>query len=139
MPIKPDVELQPHQERVEGEASEGPIRKLLYHGLGSGKTLTALAAAEARNTPYTAAMPASLRENFRGEQAKFTDQLLPSSVMSYSELARGRKPKHPKTLVFDEAQRLAMHNPAGGVISLHEMPDFLRVIAAQYKRTLRKP
>jgi len=39
----------------------------------------------------------------------------------------------------DEAQRLAMHNPAGGVISLHEMPDFLRVIAAQYKRTLRKP
>ena len=39
----------------------------------------------------------------------------------------------------DEAQRLAMHNPAGGVISLHEMPDFLRVIAAQSGRTLRKP
>jgi hypothetical protein len=31
----------------------------------------------------------------------------------------------------DEAQRLAMHNPAGGVVSLHEMPDFLRLIAAQ--------
>jgi phosphoglycolate phosphatase-like HAD superfamily hydrolase len=34
----------------------------------------------------------------------------------------------------DEAQRLAMHNPAGGIISLHEMPDFLRLIAAQNQR-----
>jgi phosphoglycolate phosphatase-like HAD superfamily hydrolase len=31
----------------------------------------------------------------------------------------------------DEAQRLAMHNPAGGIVSLHEMPDFMRLIAAQ--------
>jgi phosphoglycolate phosphatase-like HAD superfamily hydrolase len=31
----------------------------------------------------------------------------------------------------DEAQRLAMHNPAGGVVSLHEMLDFLRLLAAQ--------
>jgi len=34
----------------------------------------------------------------------------------------------------DEAQRLAMHNPAGGVVSLHEMPDFLRLIKAQNQR-----
>jgi phosphoglycolate phosphatase-like HAD superfamily hydrolase len=34
----------------------------------------------------------------------------------------------------DEAQRLAMHNPAGGIVSLHEMPDFLRLIAAQNQR-----
>jgi phosphoglycolate phosphatase-like HAD superfamily hydrolase len=34
----------------------------------------------------------------------------------------------------DEAQRLAMHNPAGGIVSLHEMPDFIRVIAAQNQR-----
>jgi phosphoglycolate phosphatase-like HAD superfamily hydrolase len=34
----------------------------------------------------------------------------------------------------DEAQRLAMHNPAGGVVSLHEMPDFIRLIAAQNQR-----
>jgi beta-phosphoglucomutase-like phosphatase (HAD superfamily) len=34
----------------------------------------------------------------------------------------------------DEAQRLAMHNPAGGVISLHEIPDFIRLIAAQNQR-----
>jgi beta-phosphoglucomutase-like phosphatase (HAD superfamily) len=34
----------------------------------------------------------------------------------------------------DEAQRLAMHNPAGGIVSLHEMPDFLRLIVAQCQR-----
>jgi len=34
----------------------------------------------------------------------------------------------------DEAQRLAMHNPAGGVVSLHEMPDFIRLLAAQNQR-----
>jgi len=35
----------------------------------------------------------------------------------------------------DEARRLALHNPAGGpsggIVSLHELPDFLRVIQAQ--------
>ncbi len=25
----------------------------------------------------------------------------------------------------------ALHNPAGGVVSLHEVPDFLRLLAAQ--------
>jgi phosphoglycolate phosphatase-like HAD superfamily hydrolase len=34
----------------------------------------------------------------------------------------------------DEAQRLAMHNPAGGVVSLHEMPDFFRLLAAQNQK-----
>jgi beta-phosphoglucomutase-like phosphatase (HAD superfamily) len=33
----------------------------------------------------------------------------------------------------DEARRLATHNPAGGVISLHEIPDFIRLIVAQNK------
>ncbi len=35
----------------------------------------------------------------------------------------------------DEAQRLAMHNPAGGIVSLHEMPDFIRLLAAQNQRS----
>ncbi len=34
----------------------------------------------------------------------------------------------------DESLRLAMHNPSGGVVSLHEMPDFLRLIEAQNHR-----
>jgi phosphoglycolate phosphatase-like HAD superfamily hydrolase len=31
----------------------------------------------------------------------------------------------------DEARRLATHNPSGGIVSLHELPDFLRVVAAE--------
>jgi FMN phosphatase YigB (HAD superfamily) len=31
----------------------------------------------------------------------------------------------------DEAKRLSMHNPAGGIVSLHELPDFVRFVTAQ--------
>jgi phosphoglycolate phosphatase-like HAD superfamily hydrolase len=31
----------------------------------------------------------------------------------------------------DESRRLAMHNPAGGVVSLPELPDFIRLLRAQ--------
>jgi beta-phosphoglucomutase-like phosphatase (HAD superfamily) len=31
----------------------------------------------------------------------------------------------------DESRRLAMHNPAGGIVSLHELPDFIRLLRAQ--------
>ncbi|MBZ5635435.1 MAG: HAD hydrolase-like protein [Acidobacteriia bacterium] len=37
----------------------------------------------------------------------------------------------------DEARRLATYNPAGGVVSLHEIPDFIRLIAAQNKNGQR--
>jgi len=31
----------------------------------------------------------------------------------------------------DEAKRLSLHGPAGGIVSLHELPDFVRFVAAQ--------
>jgi phosphoglycolate phosphatase-like HAD superfamily hydrolase len=34
----------------------------------------------------------------------------------------------------DESRRLAMHNPAGGIVSLHELPDFIRVVRAKNLR-----
>jgi beta-phosphoglucomutase-like phosphatase (HAD superfamily) len=36
----------------------------------------------------------------------------------------------------DEARRLAMHDPAGGIVSLHELPDFVRLVAAENMRKL---
>jgi hypothetical protein len=30
---------------------------------------------------------------------------------------------------YDEGRRLAMHEPAGAVVSLHELPDAIRLIA----------
>jgi phosphoglycolate phosphatase-like HAD superfamily hydrolase len=35
----------------------------------------------------------------------------------------------------DEAMRLAMHNPSGGIVSLHELPDFIRLVAAENSGT----
>jgi len=31
----------------------------------------------------------------------------------------------------DEAKRLALQNPAGGIVSLHELPDFIRLVGAK--------
>lgn len=104
--LLPDVKLQEHQQRLADEARESPVRKLLVHALGSGKTLTSLGMAEARGEPYTAVVPASLRANFKKEQAKWTDEKLPSNVMSYTELAKGKDTGDSGTLIFDEAHRL---------------------------------
>ena len=32
----------------------------------------------------------------------------------------------------DEAMKLTAHEPAGGIVSLHELPDFIRVVAAEH-------
>ncbi len=85
LPAAPAVPLvaKPHQERVSNEldTSDG---KLLYHGVGTGKTFSAINAAQQHNLPLIAIMPASLRNNFRKEiaAAKFK---LPSEVYSYDE------------------------------------------------------
>lgn len=34
----------------------------------------------------------------------------------------------------DEAQRLALQDPAGGIVSLHELPDLIRLVAEQNAR-----
>jgi hypothetical protein len=35
----------------------------------------------------------------------------------------------------DEAMRLTSHEPAGGIVSLHELPDFVRLVAAENARS----
>ncbi len=104
--LNPDVSLQPHQKRVMERLKAHPGAMLLYHSLGSGKTLTGIAGAEQEGDPYTAVVPAALRNNFKGEQKKFTDQTLPSDVLSYSALGRNKPVTHPDSLIFDEAHRL---------------------------------
>lgn len=34
----------------------------------------------------------------------------------------------------DESRRLAQHSPSGGIVSLHELPDFIRLVRAQIVR-----
>lgn len=69
--------------------------------------------------------------------------LPPEKAMFLTDTVEGikvarRAGVHPILMMNDpdEARRLAMHNPAGGVVSLHEIPDFIRLIAAQNKGTV---
>jgi len=111
--LKPDVQLQPHQQRIIDRMNAGDNRLLLYHGLGSGKSLSSLAAAEAAGGDYTAVTPASLRQNYEKEIEKFTEGSNPE-VMSYTGIGSGKTPKKtPQTIIFDEAHRLRNPSTAG--------------------------
>lgn len=113
--LLPEVQLQPHQQRIADLAADHPLRMLMYHSLGSGKSLTSLAAAETRGEPYTAVAPASLRANYTGERQKFTDQKTPATLMSYTQLGQGRPTEHTGTVIFDEAHRLRNPSTAQGL------------------------
>lgn len=108
--LNDDIQLQEHQQRVQDRVVEDSPRMLVYHGLGSGKSLSAIAAAEAAKKlhggNYGIAVPASLRENFQKEIGKFTQGSNPE-ILSYTGLARGKDfQDQPQTLIMDEAHRL---------------------------------
>jgi hypothetical protein len=107
------VQLQPQQRRVAERVNAYDPRVLVYHGLGSGKSLASIAAAERSGRPYVAAVPAALRPNYHKELAKFTDLHTPTSVLSYTQVGQGKQPlANPDTLILDEAQRLRNPNSA---------------------------
>lgn len=97
--------LQPQQQEIADTGLDDESRVLVYHSLGSGKSLSSIAAAEAAGAPYTAVTPAALRPNFRKEVKRWTDQTTPAAAVSYNAVARGQVPTSD-TLVFDEAHRL---------------------------------
>jgi SNF2 family DNA or RNA helicase len=112
--LRKHVKLQPHQQRVVDAISGEQPRLLLYHGLGTGKSLAAIAAAEQVQQRYGGSYgivtPASLRPNFQKELRKFTDDSAPE-ILSYTGLGAGKRFRtYPATLVLDEAHRLK--NPA---------------------------
>lgn len=104
--LLPSTQLQPHQVQIAEGAEDPNDRKLLYHSLGSGKSLSAISAAERAGQPYLGIVPAAVRPQFKREQTRFTDQQTPSQVMSYQELLTRKPEVDPQTLVVDESQRL---------------------------------
>jgi len=64
--------------------------------------------------------------------------LNPENVMYLTDTAEGLKVANNVGLISvlmmndpDEARRLTTHEPAGGIVSLHELPDFIRLVAAE--------
>lgn len=109
--------FQPHQQRVIDKLIKTPEHGVIaYHSLGSGKTLTALGAADAilKNSPRKKALfvvPASLRTNVYDELKKHRLNKLKNKidVMSYeraANIAPELAKRHYALTVFDEAHRL---------------------------------
>ena len=100
--FKISSELQPQQKRVLKKL-ETTDKLLVYHGLGSGKTLTALKAGEKFKAPMTVIGPASLKGNFKKERRKHKVKGS-SKYFSYSKPPASVPERN--MLVFDEAHRM---------------------------------
>ena len=98
--IRKAAGLHPHQQRAIDKL-DNVDRLLLYHGLGSGKTLTSIAAAENLGLPMTVVAPASVKPHFARERKKHG---LNARIKAHSYA----KPpsRAPGLLVFDEAHRM---------------------------------
>lgn len=99
--------LQEHQERARDKSVKNNL--LVYHGLGSGKTLTSLAIAEANKKPTYFVVPASLQSNIEKEIKNHTKDFdVPHyEVMSYNKFVKDyEKIKDGSLVIFDEAHKL---------------------------------
>jgi hypothetical protein len=99
--------LLPHQQRVVDRIQqENQPGLLVVHGLGSGKTLTSIAAQDALGQPSQVIAPAALLGNYEKERAKhLKGKTPPASLMSMQNMAtKGVSPTAP-LLVVDEAHR----------------------------------
>lgn len=100
--LKATTQLEPHQERVKRRLEKKP-GLLVYHGLGSGKTLSSLASTQGYKTDVV--VPASLRNNYHKEVEKHTKGFNPH-VMSYEGATKHGPTAGSKALVVDEAHAL---------------------------------
>ncbi len=125
--------LQPHQKKVKAKI-EKSNRQLLYHGLGSGKTLSALASRSGKTTVVT---PASLRTNIGDTLDKF--KLPKKGIKVYSfEGASKSKPKGD-TLIVDEAHRLGTSKSIRSQAIRDIAPGYKRVILLTGSPIKNKP
>jgi SNF2 family DNA or RNA helicase len=101
------TELKPHQQRVVDRIlAEDQPGLVVAHGLGSGKTLTSIAAQEALGLPSNIVLPAALRQNYLKEIAKHTSGDAPDrTITSLQAAATQGAPSAQPLLIVDEAHR----------------------------------
>lgn len=102
------TQLREHQERAKRRGVAHNI--ILQHGVGSGKTLTALAIAERLKRPVRFLVPASLQSNIVKEIQAHADKKgigVPYNVMSYAKFVRSKEElPEGEVLIADEAHKL---------------------------------
>lgn len=97
--------LQPHQQRVIDKlrASGG---LLVAHGVGSGKTLSSIAAADALGLPIEAVVPAPLVANYEKELVKHLGERPEDArIRSYEKAVRDKDINLEALAILDEAHR----------------------------------
>lgn len=103
------TKLKEHQQRVvdrlEDEDQPGLVA---VHGLGSGKTLTSIAVADALGLPADVVTPAALQENYRKELKKHVVGKAPKTDLHTLEAVarRGGENLRNPLLIVDEAHRI---------------------------------
>jgi SNF2 family DNA or RNA helicase len=104
-----DTELQPHQQRVVNKMMDPNLRGLIAaHGLGSGKTLTSIAVADALGMKADAVVPASLQDNYKKEITKHTSGKRPHIDVKSMQNVVGKQGQglNNPLMIVDEAHRL---------------------------------
>lgn len=106
------TELLPHQRRlIEKLKASGGV--LAAHGVGSGKTLSSIAAADELGLPIEAIVPAPLIQNYHKELAKhLTEVPQDVRVRSYEKAVRDGEVNPDALAVMDEAHRARNANTA---------------------------
>lgn len=104
---KVNTPLQPHQQRVVDRIKKNDQPGLLVaHGLGSGKTLTAISAQNELNLPADVVVPASLRANYAKEIKKHVSGKRPKSfIKSMQNVATKGEAPDQEMMIVDEAHR----------------------------------
>lgn len=99
--------LLPHQQRVVDRIQkEDQPGLLVVHGLGSGKTLSSIAAQDALGVPSTVVVPAALRDNYAKERAKhLKGHKQPAHIESIQNLAAKGTTEENPLMIVDEAHR----------------------------------
>lgn len=99
--------LQPHQQRVVDRIQQKDQPGLVVaHGLGSGKTRTAIEAQKALNMPSDVVVPAALQANYKKEQKKWLDgKKQPARIQSMQNISRKKQSPTRPLMIVDEAHR----------------------------------
>lgn len=119
-----------HQKEIAKYLSDSDKRGLLlFHGLGSGKTLSSIAAAEAYpGENIQVITPASLRGNYEKELSKALAKKR-YDINSYEGFSKNPSTLKNKMLILDEAHRLRDVNGSRSKLITSLAPDAEKVIA----------
>ena len=99
------TKLQPHQQRVVDRLQQSDQPGLVViHGLGSGKTLSSIAAQDALGLDATTVVPAALQANYQKEQLKHTGANSGKLMSMQNAAVKGEIPQSDM-LIVDEAHR----------------------------------